>query len=84
MTYDIYLHEKTYEFLQALPEDEDAALLHELRALRDDPFRSTDFTEQTDEGAIDGVLVAQYAIMYHVDHPVKRIRVVDITYADRV
>ncbi len=84
MNYDVYLHEGAYEFLHALAENDACLLLSELRALGGDPFRSSDFTEDTDEGALYGVVVAQYAITYHVDHPVKRIRVAGIAYADQV
>ena len=84
MTYQLYLREEAFEFLLALPEDEHSRLLHELRKLCQNPFHDPDFTEDMDEGAISGQVVSLYAILYHVDHAVKHIRVADITHADCV
>ena len=82
--YDVDLRQEAFEFLLALPEDEQHRLLLAARAIGADPFAEPDFEGHTDEGPLRGDVVGVFAILYHVDHAVRRIRVVDITYADRI
>ncbi|WP_309382219.1 hypothetical protein [Cerasicoccus frondis] len=84
MDYDVFINERCTDFLLARVKQDGTRLLYETRALGKNPFRDPDFSEGDSDGSICGLIIDEYVLLYRVDHPLKRILVVDITYADQI
>jgi len=80
--YKVYLH---LELLDAMPRRaaQKGKILQFIRSLADDPFMPGDFTDKDRSLRVRQVkIIADYAITYWADHPVKMVVVVDIRKAD--
>jgi len=82
--YEVFIHVRAWDFLQARMEIEGSRLQFECESLGKNPHREPDFVDHSEEGDIYGALIGQYAILYRVDHAVKNIYVGDITFADQI
>ncbi|WP_269540655.1 hypothetical protein [Cerasicoccus fimbriatus] len=84
MNYDVFISERCTDFLLAKVKQDGTRLLYEVRKLGKDPFREPDFSEGDSDGDVCGLIIDEYVLLYRVDHALKRVLVVDITYADQI
>ncbi len=84
MEYSVFIDASVIDFLETVLEKEGTRLLFEIKQIGVNPFKKADFKDAGDEGDLHGLLVDQYAVLYYVDHPVKRIYIVDVTHADQI
>ena len=81
--YDVFLH---LDLLESVPKRGDARrqIMQFIASLRDHPRTPGDFTNKDSSMRIREVrIIADYAITYWLDDPVKAVMIVDIQLADR-
>ena len=84
MDYEVFILVKAIGFLSTERNKEGTKLLFEIERIGRDPFKDPDFSDRGDEGNLHGVILNAYAVLYYVDHAVKSIYAVDVTYADHI
>ena len=81
--YDVFLHEK---LLECSPRSgpQRQRIMSFVRSLAEDPFQAGDYQDTDPEGnPVEIKIIGKYAVTYHVDHPVKEVKIVNIQPADQ-
>jgi len=84
VSYEVFIASDCWNFLSQRKIEEHSRILFEIRRLGEDPFRSADFSDPDESGALDGIIFEQFAILYRVDHPAKRVLIADVFHADQI
>jgi len=69
--YEVFIHVRAWDFLQARMEIEGSRLQFECESLGKNPHREPDFVDHSEEGDIYGALIGQYAILYQSTMPLR-------------
>jgi mRNA-degrading endonuclease RelE of RelBE toxin-antitoxin system len=81
--YDAYLHLSVSQSIRQLPRRPRNQIIAFLTSLQENPFQDPDYRETASNGTpLEGKVIGQYAITYHVDHAAKQIRVTELESAD--
>jgi mRNA-degrading endonuclease RelE of RelBE toxin-antitoxin system len=83
MSYVVYLHGEVSERLRRMRSDRRRQILAIIHALAERPHQPADYEEVEAGGRPLAVkIVAGYAIVYHIDDPVKELKITDLRRAD--
>jgi hypothetical protein len=82
--YRLYLRFEAAETLRILRGAQRTAIIAFVDSLKSDPNSRGDYSETDETGRnIEIKVIGSFAITYWPDHPVKEVKVVDISRADR-
>ena len=84
MDYSVFIEASAIEFIESVVDKDGTKLLFDLKQIGKNPHKEPDFSDSGEEGDLNGKLIDQYAVLYYVDDAVKRVLIVDVTYADKI
>jgi len=77
--YAVSLRIEAVDDIRDLNRREREGIYRFIRSLADNPFQPTDYTEQDSQGRPREIkIVAALAVVYHVDHADREVRVLDV------
>jgi len=82
--YHIYLQKRVYDVLAALGRSERSHILAFFHNLGADPFQAHDYHESVEGFDVCVKVIGRHAVLYHVDHAAKEIKIADLRLADHV
>ena len=81
--YDVFIHEKLLTRSPRSGRQREQIMLF-VRSLVDNPYQEGDYQDTGPAGnRLYIKLIGDYAVSYHVDHPVKEVKIVNIQQSDQ-
>ncbi|MGE9295526.1 MAG: type II toxin-antitoxin system RelE family toxin [Puniceicoccales bacterium] len=80
--YDPFIQTRALANLGTLNKRQRSKVLARIEALGENPYVEPDFIDSGEEGDLFGLLLDDHAILYYVDHPVRRIYITGIEPSD--